>query len=137
MTTSKPSKTPTQESNISGSGETLLNQSTPTEFSTTEMAMIMAANAVAAPILEPPTAAMGEKGITTWMNDKRINALWSINQDRNSWMGVSGVGWKKLANNSDSAIVALTALASHAKQLNCRIDYREEADGKVHEMYVW
>jgi hypothetical protein len=47
------------------------------------------------------------------------------------------VGWKKLANNSDSAIVALTVLSASARQTQTQVNYRDEADGMIHEMYVW
>ncbi len=76
-------------------------------------------------------------GISAWQNNKRINSLWSINQNRNSWVGVGGVGWKKLANNSDSAIVALSMLSAHAREKGSPVNYREESDGMIHEMYVW
>ena len=76
-------------------------------------------------------------GITAWQNNKKINGLWSINQNRNAWVGVSGIGWKKLAYNSDSAIVALTMLSSHAREKGSVVNYREESDGMIHEMYVW
>jgi hypothetical protein len=76
-------------------------------------------------------------GVSTWQNDKRISSLWSINQNRNSWVGVAGIGWKKLANNSDSAIVALTMLSAHAREKESPVNYREESDGMIYEMYVW
>lgn len=76
-------------------------------------------------------------GVTVWNNDKRATALFGINQNRNSWVFVTGVGWKKLANNSDSAVVALTMLAAHAKQAKGQYNYRDEADGMIHESYVW
>ena len=89
-----------------------------------------------APSIRPPEEGFGA-GITTWLNNKRITGLWTINQNRNSWVAVDGVGWKKLANNSDSAIVALTVLGSHAREKNSVVNYRDEADGMIHEMYVW
>jgi len=76
-------------------------------------------------------------GITAWQNDKRINALWSINQNRNVFVGVTGVGWKKLANNDDTAIVAFTMLSGSARITQTPVNYRDEADGMIHEMYVW
>ena len=76
-------------------------------------------------------------GQTTWLGDKRVSALWGINQNRNSWVYITGIGWKKLANNSDSAVVALTALAAHAKLKQTNYTYREEADGMINETYVW
>lgn len=77
-----------------------------------------------------------ESGISTWQNNKRINGLWSINQNRNSWVNIAGVGWKQLAGNSDSAIVALTMLAAHAREKDSPVNYREESN-KIQEIYVW
>ena len=99
----------------------------------------------AMPSLEPPQVALaagtvGEAATAatgTWLSDKRVGALWSINQLRNSWAYITGVGWKKLYNTSDSSITAMTMLASHARQTNSRFDYREEADQMIHEIYVW
>jgi hypothetical protein len=54
---------------------------------------------------------------------------------RNSKSG-SGIGWKKLANNSSTAIVALTMLGAHAREKASRVDYREESS-MIREMYVW
>jgi len=84
-----------------------------------------------------PTQVGSTAGVTAWQNNKRINALWSINQNRNSWIGIEGIGWKKLANNSDSAIVALTMLSAHAREKNSPVSCREESDGMIYEMYVW
>ena len=91
-------------------------------------------DAVAAP---PAGEGAAGDGIATWLGDKRVSSLWSINQVRNSWVGISGVGWVKLSNASDSAIVAMTMLASHAKEKQSRFDYRQEADGMIHEIYAW
>lgn len=103
----------------------------------------------AAPTAEPPSStgigagggagasATGGTGATVWVNSKKINALWAINENRNSWVGVAGVGWVKLANNSDSAIVALTMLGANAKQTQGTVNYRQESDNMLHEIYVW
>jgi hypothetical protein len=101
--------------------------------------------APSAPSAEPPVAAggagvaagAGAIGATVWVNNKNINALWSINENRNSWVGVAGVGWVKLANNSDTAVVALTMLGANAKLTQGIVNYRQESDGMLHEMYVW
>lgn len=103
-----------------------------------------AAAAVAEPTAEPPAAAdtgggvaAGAIGASVWVNGKKINALWTINENRNSWVGVAGVGWVKLANNSDSAIVAMTMLGANARQTQGIVNYRQESDNMIHEMYVW
>ena len=94
--------------------------------------------AEAMPTLLPSAAGVSSSGgVAAWLNDKRVTALWVINQNRNSWAFISGVGWKKLANNSDTAVVALTMLAAHAKQSQTNYSYRDEADGMIHESYVW
>jgi hypothetical protein len=101
--------------------------------------------AAGAPTAMPPagagdaTASTGTGGIgaTVWVNNRKINALWAINENRNSWVGVAGVGWVKLANNSDTAIVAFTVLGANARQTQGTVNYRQESDGMIHEMYVW
>lgn len=47
-------------------------------------------------------------------------------------------GWKKLSNASDSATAALTILAAAARETGTQYaNGREEADGMIHELYVW
>ncbi|WGG50623.1 hypothetical protein [Rugamonas sp. DEMB1] len=89
----------------------------------------------AAPTL--PLASVAARGVSLWQQNKKLSALWSINQDRNSWVGVDGIGWKKLANSNDSSVVALTLLATHAREKDATVSYREESDGMIYEMYVW
>lgn len=93
----------------------------------------------AQPSQMPPTATEkgSSGGITAWNNDKRVTALWAINQNRNSWVYINGVGWKRLSTASDSANLALTLLAAHAKQSQTNYTYRDESDGLIHEAYVW
>jgi hypothetical protein len=74
---------------------------------------------------------------TTWQNGKNITNQWTINQDRNSWIGVTGIGWQKLSTASDSGCVALTMLGSSAIITKASVNYRTESDGMVHEIYVW
>lgn len=82
-------------------------------------------------------AAAAADASTTWVNNQKVTALWSIAENRNSWVALSGNGWVKLANNSDSAVVALTMLGSHAKQMQTVVNCRQEADNMIHEIYAW
>lgn len=112
----------------------------PRELSRTEMALAERAVAVdATPTLEPPPSATtgGNAGASLWRNDQRVSALWINNANRNSWVAVVGVGWKKLANTSDSSVIALSILAAHAKQMQSNFTCREEADGMIYEIYDW
>lgn len=91
-----------------------------------------------APTMTPPQEARQvRESVTAWQTNKKIVALWSDTGNRNSWIYIDGVGWKKLVNTSDSSIMTLTALAAHAKQLGSLVNYREEADGMIYELYVW
>ena len=119
------------------SSEVVGSQSKPQDLSTLDVTAAMAASGASAPVLEPPVAVKSQEVMGAWLNDKRISGTWCINQNRNVYVAITGVGWKKLANNSDSAIVALTMLGAHARQMNSPLNYREEADGMIHEMYVW
>lgn len=93
--------------------------------------------AATAPTQTPPETTGERKGIgATWLNSKKITALWSINQNRNSWVYLTDTGWKRLADNSDSAVVALTMLASHAQQAGATVNALEDA-GKITQLYVW
>jgi hypothetical protein len=74
---------------------------------------------------------------TTWQSAKHVVNQWTINQDRNSWIGISGIGWQKLSTASDSGCVALTMLASNAIITKATVNYRTESDGMVHEIYVF
>lgn len=98
------------------------------------------------PSLLPPGIAAGVSAVgagTTWQSDARVTALWSINQNRNVWMYTwnhsknSNIGWVKLSTASESGCVALNMLASSAKLTQTRLDYRQENDGMVHEIYLW
>jgi hypothetical protein len=113
-----------------GSGESHPTEPPPSRISGTE------GSTSSVPTLDPTlTAGIGD--IAAWQNDKRINALWAINENRNVFVGVTGVGWKKLANNDDTAVVALTLLSGSARLTQSPVNYRDEADGMIHEMYVW
>ena len=63
--------------------------------------------------------------------------MWCINQTRNAFLHVKGGAWKKIYNGSDYAFTALTTLASQARQTAKPISFREEADGMVHEIYLF
>lgn len=94
------------------------------------------------PTLEPSSVAgIQAEAVTavtgTWQTGKTVTALWSINEIRNAWMHVSGLGWRKLYNGREGAFRALVALAAHARQTGRPINFREEADGMVYEIYSW
>jgi hypothetical protein len=118
--------------------ETAFIEAEPVPLTDLQMQVMANVAASTAPALEPPSAEE-MKGVTAavWVYAKKVASLWTINQNRNSWASFQDAGWKRFSDTSDSAIMAFTALAAHAKQVQANTDRREEADGKVHEMYVW
>ena len=140
MSEQKPEETPpSEETLLAGEKESKPTETMPSEIkSGTEIEAEVPKTPSETPPTMPPKAEVTVTGIAAavWHKSKKITALWSINQNRNSWIGVSGLGWKKLANNSDSAVVALTMLASHVKQTGSSVNIREDA-GQIKEMYVW
>jgi hypothetical protein len=97
-----------------------------------------AAGAEAAPTLQPPAAAVAAgEGVGLWVTNKHIDALYSTYAARFSWMHVAGSVWRRFSPASDSGVAALALLAAHARDRGRPVNYREEADQLVHEMYVW
>ncbi len=122
---------------VSATGAIEMSASRPKDLSALEMSIAASSAAGdAVPTALPPETA-GAGGVAAWQTGKLVTALWSINQNRNAWLFFSGVGWKKLANNSDTAVVALNILGASARLTQTQVNYRDEADGMIHEMYVW
>jgi len=96
-----------------------------------------AAAGEAEPSLQPPSAAVTGDGIGLWVSNKQIDALYSTYAARFSWMHVAGGVWRRFSPVSDSGVAALALLAAHARDRGRPVNYREEADQLVHEMYVW
>ncbi|MFF5184108.1 hypothetical protein ACFY30_10030 [Streptomyces sp. NPDC000345] len=72
-----------------------------------------------------------------WTQNVMVDGMWCMDQPRNAHLHVKGGVWKKIYNGSDAAFTALTTLASQARETGRPISFREEADGTVHEIYLW
>jgi len=70
-----------------------------------------------------------------WLDDKRVEALWSNQEDSNVWGWIDGA-WRKFEDDNDDACTNFAILAAHAKDGNHSVNVRVE-DGRVKEMYVW
>jgi hypothetical protein len=93
-----------------------------------------------APTLGPHTsgatlAAAGGAG--TWQANQTIGALWSSDDKDNAYAWINGVGWKRLAPTSDASLMAMNILTRLGRDKGSAINYREEADGAIHEIYLW
>lgn len=70
-----------------------------------------------------------------WQNDKRITGLWTINQDRNAWVHVAGIGWKKIAADNDVIFYNLLAQLVAAKAGSRPVNFYE-LGGVILQVYV-
>ncbi len=107
---------------------------------TTGTTGIATASGQAAPILHPPgtvgAAAATANLAGTWQT-KQVLALYNTRAGRSGWAYLDGVGWRLLATTNDSAHTALGMLASASRTSGGTVVARDEADGQIHEIYLW
>lgn len=88
----------------------------------------------------PPeeTAALGaDEGITVWISNRKVMGLWTNSANKNSWINIQGLGWRKIYPGSETAVVSMTMMAAHARAENRNVNVRVDDDNAVHEIYVW
>lgn len=93
------------------------------------------------PTMVPPQEANLDlteaEGVAAWHNTKKVVALWSNSSKRNAYASIEDLGWKKVSPANDSSFVTLVALLSVAEQTGANCNIRLEADGFIHEVYVF
>ncbi len=134
--TDMPTLVPSQSRTDEASG----GMSAPSEMPDEHFAAAVA-SIERAPVLTPPGTAGATAAVTgvtgTWTSGVMCDATWTINETRNAYFHVAGGAWKKIFNGSDGSYMALVTLAAQAKQTGHQMNIREEADGMVHEIYLW
>jgi len=114
--------------------------SSPSKITDEQIAALVAESTpLAGPTVAPPAVGVDAAGAVTatWRNNVKIDALWTIDETRNAFVRVVGVGWRKIYNGRDGSYQALTTLASQARQTSRPVNLREEADGMIYEIYLW
>lgn len=72
---------------------------------------------------------------TVWMNNQRIIGLWSIDQDRNAWVYIDQIGWRRIAPDNDNIFFDLLVQLSSAKAGNRPVNiYLQQ--GVIRQVYV-
>jgi len=71
-----------------------------------------------------------------WQNNKRIIGLWTIDQDRNAWVFVADIGWKKISHENDNIFFDMLTQLISAKAGNRPVNYYEE-QGMIKQVYVF
>lgn len=78
------------------------------------------------------------EGVQTsgWIRGAQIIGLWSIDQDRNAWVYVDQMGWRRIADDSDNILLDMLAQLTVAKAGQRKVDLYEE-QGVIREVYVY
>jgi hypothetical protein len=72
-----------------------------------------------------------------WQYNKTLDRVYSYGpQNRNSWIYVTGAGWKLLQMDHDCQSEAMTMMAAHARCDKRKVDLLEDG-GNIQAMYVW
>lgn len=73
---------------------------------------------------------------SAWLEKKQITGLWMINQERNAAAYVDGLGWRKIASESDSVFLGMLGLLSAAQERKFPVNLRLE-NNVIQEIYVF
>ncbi len=92
------------------------------------------------PQLAPPEEVLtagADEGVTAWLTNRKILALWTNSANKNSYINIQGIGWRRLFPGSDATVVCMSMMAAHARAEGRNVNVRIEGDNLVHELYVW
>lgn len=70
-----------------------------------------------------------------WHDNKRVDALWTINESRNAWAWIDGA-WRKFDDNHEDSVINMSILCSCARAGSRNVNARIEGD-RLKEIYVW
>lgn len=80
----------------------------------------------------------GVNGIenTGWQNNQRVIGLWAIDQDRNAWVYIEALGWRKVSPDNDNIFLDMLAQLIAAKAANRPVNFYEE-NSIIKQIYVY
>ena len=79
----------------------------------------------------------GASGVSTrlWRNNVQVSGLWTNESDRNAWVYLSGVGWRKVAANDDQITLSMLAQLIAAKATARPVNVFDDG-GTINQLYV-
>jgi C1A family cysteine protease len=72
---------------------------------------------------------------TGWIRDTRIIGLWTSNNDRNAWVYVLNLGWRKISPDNDNIHIDMLTQLTAAKASGRRVDLYQESS-VIKQIYV-
>ncbi|GAB3015477.1 hypothetical protein GCM10027051_19140 [Niabella terrae] len=76
-------------------------------------------------------------GIAVWKNNTKIVSTWGKAQDKNAWLNVSGLGFRKIKNSNAQSLLAMLMIGAHARDKGSVVNVRTESDNMIYEIYAW
>jgi C1A family cysteine protease len=80
----------------------------------------------------------GVQGIeeTGWVNNRKVIGLWAINEDRNAWVYIEGLGWRKISPDNDNIFLNMLGQLAAAKAAG-RLVNVYQVNGVITQLYVF
>lgn len=72
---------------------------------------------------------------TGWLNNVQVVGLWTIDQDRNAWAYLAGIGWRKVSPDNDNIFFDLLRLLAAAKEGKRPVNVYQ-VGGVIKQIYV-
>lgn len=73
---------------------------------------------------------------TSWLNNRQVAALWTVDQDRNAWAFLDGgIGWRRVAYDNDNVFMDVLIQLSAAKAAKRPVNVYQE-DAVIKQAYV-
>jgi C1A family cysteine protease len=73
--------------------------------------------------------------VPLWLHNKKVTGLWSINEVRNAWVLLHGVGWKKIWNQDDVIFYMMLTQLTSAKGSGSNVHVYLN-NGMISQIYV-
>jgi C1A family cysteine protease len=70
-----------------------------------------------------------------WVNNKKILGLWTIDQDRNAWVYVEALGWRRVSPDNDNIFFDMLAQLIAAKAAQRPVNLYQQ-QGVIKQVYV-
>ena len=73
---------------------------------------------------------------TGWLNGVKVLGLWTIDQNRNAWVYLSNIGWRRIAYDNDNIFFDILIQLSSAKLTKSSVNVYQEG-GVIKQVYVF
>jgi subtilisin family serine protease len=70
-----------------------------------------------------------------WRNNVKVRGLWTINQDRNAWIYVDGLGWRRISPENDNIFLDMLIQLITAKTGNRPVNILEQIN-TIKQIYL-